>query len=144
MHALKKSQFTGRLTSLKIEQYTTPAPVTLSPDKTVADIQKVFLENGFRHIPVVENNRVVGIISHRDYTREVLRNNSFDLKVSQIMTQSPYMVHYNESMETVCFYMSDEKIGSAIVVDDDQQLVGIFTTTDALNALVDIIRGDIE
>ena len=37
--------------------------------------------------------------------------------------------------------MSSKKLGSAIVLDEQGDLAGIFTTTDALNALVEVIRG---
>ena len=39
--------------------------------------------------------------------------------------------------------MSDAKIGSLIVNDDNEKLVGIFTNTDALNALIEVLRGDV-
>lgn len=45
----------------------------------------------------------------------------------------------NAPLLDVVFHLSEEKIGSAIITDDGK-LDGIFTTTDALNALVDILK----
>jgi CBS domain-containing protein len=47
----------------------TADPVTLAPDASVADARGRMLEAGFRHIPVVEAERLVGIVSIRDVSR---------------------------------------------------------------------------
>jgi CBS domain-containing protein len=44
----------------------TADPVTLAPDASVAEARERMLEEGFRHIPVVEAERLVGIVSLRD------------------------------------------------------------------------------
>jgi len=43
-------------------------------------------------------------------------------------------------LDRVAFTMSDRKIGSVIVNEDDGEFLGIFTVTDALNALIEISR----
>lgn len=44
----------------------TPAPKTLGPDTTYGHALVLMQENGFRHVPVVENGRPVGIVSSRN------------------------------------------------------------------------------
>jgi CBS domain-containing protein len=46
----------------------TPDPVTLGPEAGVAEARDRMLKEGFRHIPVVEDGRLVGIVSIRDVT----------------------------------------------------------------------------
>jgi CBS domain-containing protein len=46
----------------------TLGPVTLGPDAKIAEARDRMLEEGFRHIPVVEDGRLVGIVSIRDVT----------------------------------------------------------------------------
>jgi CBS domain-containing protein len=46
----------------------TPDPVTLGPDARIAEARDRMLEEGFRHIPVVDAGRLVGIVSIRDVT----------------------------------------------------------------------------
>jgi CBS domain-containing protein len=46
----------------------TPAPVTLEPDAKIAEARDRMLEEGFRHIPIVDAGRLVGIVSIRDVT----------------------------------------------------------------------------
>ena len=53
----------------RVREWMTPEPVTAGPDTTPADAAKIMLDNGFRHLPVVEHERPVGIVSVRDVLR---------------------------------------------------------------------------
>jgi len=44
----------------------TSEPMTVAPEVEVEDALKTMLDNGFRHLPVVENGDVIGIVSIRD------------------------------------------------------------------------------
>ena len=50
----------------RVREWMTPDPVTVAPDAAVEDAGRVMLDAGFRHLPVVEDDRPVGIISIRD------------------------------------------------------------------------------
>jgi CBS domain-containing protein len=52
--------------SHQVESWMTPEPRTVSPDDQVEDALKTMLDNGFRHLPVVEEGEVIGIVSIRD------------------------------------------------------------------------------
>ena len=58
------------------------------------------------------------------------------------MKKDPYIVDSTTKLSEVAFYMAKHKYGSALVQEPDGEL-GIFTSTDALNALVEVLRGDI-
>jgi CBS domain-containing protein len=45
----------------------TAAPVTLAPGKSAIDALRLMQDGGFRHVPVVDNGQVVGIVSHGDF-----------------------------------------------------------------------------
>jgi CBS domain-containing protein len=53
----------------RVREWMTADPVTLSRDASPAEAAKLMLENGFRHVPIVEDERTVGIISIRDVAR---------------------------------------------------------------------------
>ena len=57
-----------------------------------------------------------------------------------IMATDPVMVNASDALDDVAFIMSDKKIGSVIVNEADGSFLGIFTVTDALNALIEICR----
>lgn len=56
------------------------------------------------------------------------------------MAADPVAVKASTPLDEVAYAMSDRKIGSVIVNEDDGEFMGIFTLTDALNALIEISR----
>ena len=50
----------------KIKEIMTKNPDTISPNKTTIDAIKIMKSKGFRHLPVIEKNQIVGILSMRD------------------------------------------------------------------------------
>lgn len=51
----------------KLADVMTAAPVTIAPDKTAIDALRLMWDGGFRHLPVVKNNVLVGIVSRGDF-----------------------------------------------------------------------------
>jgi CBS domain-containing protein len=49
----------------RVRQFMTPDPVTASPDMPLDDAAQVMLDNGFRHLPVVDGSNVIGVVSLR-------------------------------------------------------------------------------
>ena len=127
---------------IPVEDYTTPSPVTASLATPVAEIMAIMEQYGIRHVPVTEKDSPVGIISDRDI-RLVLRLPGSDALTAQdIMVHDPFTVGPEEAIEDVALAMGRQRIGSAIVTENGR-ITGIFTLTDALNALIEIIRGEI-
>src|SRR5690606_6620316 len=85
---------------------------------------------------------VVGIVSQRDLA--VLAGLDLDKQVqvraSDLMKPDPVTVRSSDPLDDVAYRMSERKIGSVIVLDDSGAPYGIFTATDALNALIEIVR----
>ena len=132
----------GKIKNLSVEEFTTPCPKMVSSDTELSELERLMREEGIRHIPVQENNKLVGIISERDIFFAYRLENKTQLQAKDIMQQDPYLVHSDTKLSEVAFYMSKNKYGSALVTSADNEL-GIFTSTDALNALVEVLRGDI-
>ncbi len=55
-----------------VAQWMTRDPTTIGPDATVRDALELMLARGFRHLPVVEDDRVVGMVSIRDLSRAAI------------------------------------------------------------------------
>ncbi|MBI3648683.1 MAG: CBS domain-containing protein [Actinobacteria bacterium] len=51
-----------------VAQWMTSGPVSVSPDTPISEARDLMLAQGFRHLPVVEDGRVLGIVSLRDVT----------------------------------------------------------------------------
>ena len=124
--------------SMIVEEYTSPILVTIAPDENLDRAIELLQENGIRHLPVIENNELIGIVSERDLLLHVGKNWSAMTKVGDIMNTDILAVHANDDIGQVAYQLSSHKMGSAIVLDENDNLFGIFTTTDALNALVEM------
>lgn len=128
--------------NLPVEEFTTPDPLTAEENTSIEELSKMMKENGIRHLPIVRDKRVVGIISDRDL-RLVSCLSSGEktlVQASDIMAHDPVTVDSQTSLDEVAFAMSQNKIGSVIVNEDGEKFLGIFTVTDALNALIEIAR----
>lgn len=123
-----------------IEEFTTPDPVTVEPDTSVNDVIKIFREHGFRHLPVVKDGRAVGIISDRDILLARPMGVSEVLRAKEVMTSAPFATTIDASLEDIALELSNRKFGSVLVYDRKDKFYGIFTATDALNALVELLR----
>ena len=53
----------------RVREWMTTDPVTLGPEASPAEAAQIMLDNGFRHIPIVEDERTIGIVSIRDVAR---------------------------------------------------------------------------
>jgi acetoin utilization protein AcuB len=123
-----------------ILQFMTPSPHTIAHDQTLATAHRLMQEHKLRHLPVLERGKLVGIVSERDlYFVETLRGVELDsVQVSDAMSFDIFTVPPGASMREVAAEMAEHKYGSAVVVDAGQ-VVGVFTTTDALEALSELI-----
>lgn len=129
---------------IPVDEFTSPDPVTVGPETPYAEIATLMRENDFRHLPVVEEGRLVGIISERNLKLPHEFEGVDRLLARDILTADPFTVRDTTSLEEVAFEMSSRKIGSAVVLGEGGEISGIFTSTDALNALVEVIRGDLD
>lgn len=122
--------------NLSVDEFTTTCPVTAGPDDFLGEVLAAMKLANIRHMPVTSTGQVVGLVSHRDATGD-----NEQTLVGEVMKTEVYTVSKDDMIHDVAFEMSARKIGSAVVVDENEELYGIFTTTDALNALVEVVRG---
>lgn len=132
-----------RLKNLAVDEFTSPLPIFVEATTPLSKIVAILEENKFRHLPVLENKFVIGILSDRDVYLSLSLNKDISLITAKdIMTEAPYSVDSKCPLDEVCLYMSKNKINSAVVFEDSE-FYGIFTSTDAMNALIEVLRGDI-
>ena len=122
--------------------------VTLNDKDTLEKAEFLFKKNNIRHIPVVKDNKIVGMLSYNDLLRisfadayntleteaDTLVYNMFTIK--QVMTKNLVHVNSKATIKEVAeiFY---QKEFHALPVVDNGTLVGIITTTDLMKYLID-------
>lgn len=123
-----------------INEAMTKQPVSIAGDVALSDALEIMRSWGMRHLPVTESNGAVrGLVSERDILRYMAYNHGVKAQVSDAMTREPFVVEPTESLSKVASRMAAEKFGCAIVADE-KGIRGIFTTTDALKILAEILR----
>ncbi len=128
---------------LTVEEYTTPNPKFVKANDSLQVAWDVMTDAGIRHVLVKnEESEIKGLLSHRDVTTFSQADFFKDIKVQEVMSKDIFTVSPETPLYKVALRMSSDKIGSAVVVDPTNDYVGIFTATDALNALVEVLRDD--
>ena len=114
----------------------TESPITIYPEASIRQAVDLMLENSINNLPVTKNS-VVGIVTKKDIVRYVSEQ-SFDTKVSDLMSEDIISVHRHHTINHVIDEMEKNKINKVIVIDDSEEGVGIISTTNlALSAMTD-------
>ena len=126
---------------LAISHYMTPAPHTIAVDRTLADAHSLMRQFRIRHLPVLDRGKLVGIVSERDlHLLETLKDvNPSQVTVEEAMSQDVFITEPRTSLARVASIMASRKLGSTVIVHRGQVL-GIFSTVDALQALSALAR----
>lgn len=103
-------------------------PVTVTPNMTIAEVKSIAREHGFHGFPVVENKRLVGIVTGRDTRFE----DDSHKTVADVMTPEARLVtvKQNAKSEEILALMHEHRIEKILVTDGKQGLVGMITLKD--------------
>ncbi len=128
----------------------TPNPATLSPKATIAEAWDMMRELDIRHVPVVEDGALVGMLSDRDLARvdvaRVLTGEGIDAlrrelatPVVEVMTSDVISVGPETELSDVIGLLLEYKVGAVPVVrPDTRAVVGIVSYIDVLRVLEDL------
>jgi acetoin utilization protein AcuB len=130
--------------NVPVEAFTTPDPVMVPDTASIDTMAELMEQHGVRHLPIVRDGGVVGVVSDRDLrvARGLSAERRNQVMASDIMATDPISVLADTPLDEVAFDMSERKIGSVLVYEESGEYLGIFTVTDALNALIEIVRGE--
>ncbi|HEX7012725.1 MAG TPA: CBS domain-containing protein [Steroidobacteraceae bacterium] len=128
--------------TVPVEEFTTPDPITATEDMTIDQLRLLMEEYGIRHLPVLRGATVIGVISERDVrlVSGLTATEKLQVRAADIMATPPVTVNARTPLDEVAYTMAEKKVGSVIVNDESGKFLGVFTATDALNALIEIIR----
>lgn len=128
---------------LRVRDSMTRDVVTLGPEASAAEAWALCDEHNIRHVPVVEEGRLVGLVSDRDL-RDVRGGGDREsdtprwVRVGDMMTRKVVTIHPLDTIEHAAREIYDRKIGCLPVVADDE-LVGIITSADMMRTLTELV-----
>jgi CBS domain-containing protein len=110
--------------------------ITIGPDEKVASAKLIMTRKGIGGLPVIEGEKLTGIITHRDIILagdEVLK-----LKIRDIMTKNVKAVREDTPLKEIVKLMKDKGY-QRIPVVKDKKLVGLITQSSIINAIADLL-----
>ena len=125
-----------------VSDWMTRAPITVLEECPLRLALAQMQQNGVRHLLVLDGERLTGILSNRDVRRLALEDPGRSLlsaPVRSIMTENPVTVAPETAVTIAARLLLEHRIG-ALPVRDGRAILGIFTTADALEALLAIVE----
>jgi acetoin utilization protein AcuB len=124
----------------QVGDHMTPAPVSIALEAALSTAAELMHEHGIRHLPVMDGAELAGVVSDRDLAtiESLLPEEWQEICVAEAMTPAPYAVAARAPLWEVAKHMAHEKFGCAVVTGEHGEVVGMFTTTDALRVLADL------
>lgn len=122
--------------------------ISLPPGAPLIEAAEMMHDHNIRHLPVVDHNEVVGVLSDRDlrsYLEEVYRSSvetpaglrRKNLTVRDVMHAKPLTIDPGTAVSDAIDIMLEQKIGALIVADTLNQLKGIVSYEDILRSVRD-------
>ncbi len=103
--------------------------VALRPDDDLSLADTVFRLGRIRHLPVAEQGRLVGLVTHRDLLR-AMASRPMSTRAADVMTRDVSTVTPDTPLQHAVHHMLHHKFGCFPVVDDSGRLLGIVTEAD--------------
>ncbi|MFZ5643311.1 MAG: CBS and ACT domain-containing protein [Bacillota bacterium] len=123
-------------------------PISISPSIPILEALNIMKKNKIRQLPVVENNKLVGLVTERELltvtpspatTLSIYEMNFLLAKmvVKEVMVKKPFTIEPSSTIEDAALIMRDNKLGS-LLVTENQKLVGIITQTDVFDQMIKV------
>lgn len=120
------------------------APEVVELGQSLGDVRKAFASMRFHHLPVVRNGKLVGLISSNNLLKlgidEGGEDNSFldnTITAGEIMNKDVVTLNHRATIEDAARQLSAGGIHSLPIVDENEHLVGLVTSTDLINFLLE-------
>lgn len=120
---------------LKVEQVMTRDVITCSPDNTMAELKEVLRVNRISGVPVVQDGKMVGMISVENLIR-ALEEGEADARIGDKMTQRVQAVRADDTLAGAVALFARYRYGRFPVLDAEEQLVGMITQGDIVRGLL--------
>jgi len=121
--------------SILVKDIMTRALISVNLNTTSFQIAKMMEQGGIGAIIVKENENPVGIVTDRDFATKIAANGlSFDTPAEKIMSSPLITIDHDKPISVVADMMSNKKIRK-LAVTENNEIIGIITSTDLVNHL---------
>lgn len=134
---------------MKVKKFMTADPVVIDQSQPIHEAKRLLEEHRFRHLPIVDDGKVVGILSDRDIIRTLAISESVmsfcgidtrdEVYIRDIMADQVIYLTPEDHLKDAARIMEKHKIGCLPVVENGS-LVGIITATDILKVFSEMME----
>lgn len=128
----------------------TTEPLTLDPGANLSDARQMMYEKRIRHIPIAQDQKLIGLISQRDvlaaehssllnFDADKRLESERSIKLNEFMKIDLVTIDPRASVRKAALYIQKHKLGCLPVVEDDK-LVGIITDSDFVNVAINLLE----
>ena len=136
-----------------VADWMTSNPIAIEEDASIIEAIHLLKEKNIRRLPVMRKGKIAGVVTEKMLlTFAPGKSTSLDAweshyllsktPVTQAMNPKPHMVKPDTDIRDAAKLLHDGKLNGVLVVNDKRDLVGIFTTTNALEALIALAGDD--
>jgi CBS domain-containing protein len=115
-------------------------PIVVEAEAPITDAELLLKSYRISGLPVVQDGSLIGVLSQTDLlnarSSELIGANWDRVRVRHLMTRPAVTVHLNTSVERAARLMLEKHIHRLVVVDEEDQPIGVITSTDLLRTLL--------
>jgi CBS domain-containing protein len=126
--------------ALSVGDFMTRDLVTVQESDDLALAEQLLRLGGIRHLPVVREKKLVGLLTHRDLLRSAVTRPAKTTLASDVMTREPTTARPGTSLVQAARVMLANKFGCLPVCEEDGTLVGIITEADFVRFAADVVQ----
>ena len=115
---------------MKVSEVMTPNPRTVQLSDTIEDAARIMRDEDTGAVPVIEDDRVVGMITDRDIVIRAVADGDFECTIDDIVSDDVVCATPEMTTAEAAELMGEHQIRRLPVVDDDDHLVGIISLGD--------------
>jgi len=120
---------------LRLNELVRRKPITISGEATIYDVVKIMAEQNIGFLVVVENGRMVGVLSERDVVRSLAERGNLSVKVSDICKRDIITLQADATLEEAAEKMGKHGIRHIVVVNKSGELIGVVSVRDLIQEL---------
>ncbi|MDX1347068.1 MAG: CBS domain-containing protein [Thiomicrorhabdus chilensis] len=130
-----------RHTVVKVEEIMTTPVITMDLHTSIEEAWKLMDERNIHHLPVMENNQLIGMCSRTDVLKRVILNEQGELELAMpegvvvIMQSEVVTAKQGTEIRQVAMALTQYHIGALPIIDEEEKLVGIVTLSDLVKRL---------
>lgn len=135
---------------MRVRSLMTRDPITAPADCTVRQALKIMMEHKIRHLPVVDDGVLLGMVSERDLRDECVPpllglaakpfvDELLEQPLSTLVQDRILTIHDDTSVKAAIELLIRHKVGALLVMDDQDSLVGVLSYIDVLEAALELL-----